>query len=47
MPGKRGDRGRSGVDNRLFVDACLQARGLIDGPEGVGRFIADAEQLNT
>lgn len=23
VPGKKGDRGRSGVDNRLFVDACL------------------------
>jgi transposase len=23
VPGKAGDRGRSGADNRLFVDACL------------------------
>ena len=23
VPGKAGDRGRSGSDNRLFVDACL------------------------
>ena len=23
VPGKEGDRGRRGVDNRLFVDACL------------------------
>ena len=23
VPGKAGDRSRSGVDNRLFVDACL------------------------
>ena len=23
VPGKKGDRGRRGADNRLFVDACL------------------------
>ena len=23
IPGKKGDRGRSGADNRLFIDACL------------------------
>ena len=23
VPGKKGDRGRGGTDNRLFVDACL------------------------
>ena len=23
VPGKKGDRGRSGADNRLFIDACL------------------------
>nr|WP_255509652.1 transposase [Oceaniovalibus sp. ACAM 378] len=23
LPGKRGDRGRTGIDNRLFVDAIL------------------------
>ena len=30
IPGKDGDRGRRGADNRLFVDACLWlARGAI------------------
>ena len=42
LPGKDGDRGRSGVDNRLFVDAVLWlARGATpwrDLPPELGRW---------
>ncbi|WP_104640101.1 transposase [Brucella abortus] len=52
LPGRVGTPGRSGVDNRLFVDAilwmpghygdCPQASSLLSGLKGVGHVIADA-----
>ena len=40
LPGKKTDRGRSGADNRLFVDAVLwMARGWRDLPTDFGSWI--------
>ena len=42
VPGKKGDRGRSGADNRLFINACLWlARGATpwrDPPPELGHW---------
>ena len=32
LPGKAGDPGRSGTDNRLFLDAVLWLRRAVAGP---------------
>lgn len=46
LPGREGTRGRSGVDNRLFVDAILWMAGNAarwrDLPEVFGKWIGGA-----